>query len=384
MNRAARGFLAALSLVVLHAIRGLAANHAAIPTTAVRPTATVAPPAFLQPAAAIPSLTPSAALQALTFPIAAPIGPPAAVPLQAIEPLKAGGDALIAAEKTSSPNGQSAALGDLFENQTVRAEPAVDLGRADAARGDFLKKGFMVLPVKSLISTADIKALFKKLVKMRTIDPYSIPDLNLLYGFFYLDPADPDGRSFARGDHHKSLHPEDPGRTDFSSYARVYENGWHTSPVFNAISEFVDRFTGHLNAHLPADEQMQLERAQIRASNGDAPAGKPHPDGGYIRVTLSLLGDGTIFFDGTEQAQAPTGAALVFTGSDREEAKNVKALIHATPASSGPRLLLVLTYKLKGSLADQAVAPQFRVPEKKNTFRIRERIENLVFRVRSL
>lgn len=69
-----------------------------------------------------------------------------------------------------------------------------------------------------------------------------------------------------------------------------------------------------------------------------------HTDHRYLRVILTCQGEGTLVMAGKQKRITPPGYALIFTGKDRQELKNIKATWHATPKKTENRILVVLTF----------------------------------------
>lgn len=139
----------------------------------------------------------------------------------------------------------------------------------------------------------------------------------------------------------------------------IYDGQWRKRRVpaprgrFSAAVTFAARMIPRLKGVLSAEESgiktLLLEGIQMHYNLGTYPIARVrgfHEDqGGYLRVLTSLLGDGVLYQDerGRERRLAE-GETLVMTTLKRRSVcgGRIAATRHCSPATMGPRLLLIL------------------------------------------
>jgi hypothetical protein len=126
--------------------------------------------------------------------------------------------------------------------------------------------------------------------------------------------------------------------------------------LIQRLRVFLQGVIGFINENLPGDETVQIRVAEMRKwvrgeakKNTAAPAW--HFDLDYLNITLSLMGEGTLYRDSQgEIRKAPPGAWLIFSGLNRQKRfAEVKPTSHASPSDqSKPRLVLIVSLDKRG------------------------------------
>ncbi len=195
---------------------------------------------------------------------------------------------------------------------------------AVSALASMRTEGFSIVSAGALVTAADVAAINAEIDSYEKDRPRMITTWSL-YG------------------------NDKPGEWDAHELRRWQpKNGGASKPV-------IDRIRALLSGAL--DEDIELRDASMRIGYADLE--NPHVDGGgYITVTVTLQGPGTLIYrierDGrVEELEAPIGAAAFVTNTERQQAMGIPGTVHSSPTpdhyrghpAGVQRRLLILRFK---------------------------------------